>query len=109
MFDEFTGLDNLNEQQVDVILNSLKENSLVLAGAGSGKTKTLITRIEYLLKVLNVRPSSIMAITFTEKAAKELMTRAEKVTNNADEMTVGTYHSICLKLLINFSSKGEVL
>lgn len=102
MFDEFTGLDNLNEQQVDVILNSLKENSLVLAGAGSGKTKTLITRIEYLLKVLNVRPSSIMAITFTEKAAKELMTRAEKVTNNADEMTVGTYHSICLKLLINF-------
>ena len=105
MFDEFTGLDNLNEQQVDVILNSLKENSLVLAGAGSGKTKTLITRIEYLLKVLNVRPSSIMAITFTEKAAKELMTRAEKVTNNADEMTVGTYHSICLKLLINFGEE----
>lgn len=102
MFDEFTGLDNLNKQQTDAILNSLENNSLVLAGAGSGKTKTLITRIEYLLKVLNVQPSSIMAITFTNKAAKELITRAEKVTSKADEMTVGTYHSICMKLLRMF-------
>lgn len=102
MLDEFTGLDNLNKQQTDAILNSLENNSLVLAGAGSGKTKTLITRIEYLLKVLNVKPSSIMAITFTNKAAKELITRAEKVTSNADEMTVGTYHSICMKLLRMF-------
>lgn len=102
MFDEFTGLDNLNKQQTDAILNSLENNSLVLAGAGSGKTKTLITRIEYLLKVLNVQPSSIMAITFTNKAAKELIQRAEKVTSNADEMTVGTYHSICMKLLRMF-------
>lgn len=102
MFDEFTGLDNLNKQQTDAILNSLKDNSLVLAGAGSGKTKVLITRIEYLIKVLNVEPNSIMAITFTNKAAKELLTRAEKVTSKADEMTVGTYHSICMKLLREF-------
>ena len=102
MFDEFTGFKDLTVEQKDAIIKSLDCNSLVLAGAGSGKTRVLITRIEYLLKVLKVEPSAIMAITFTNRAAKELITRAEQVTSNADEMTVGTYHAICNKLLMDF-------
>lgn len=103
MFDEeFNGLECLNEQQREAILGSFDKNTLVLAGAGSGKTKVLITRIEYILKVLNEKPSSIMAITFTKKAASEIVQRIENITTHFDEMTVGTYHSVCIKLLRMF-------
>lgn len=95
-------LEGLNKQQKDVILNSLNANSLVLAGAGSGKTRVLITRIQYIIEELKKYPSSIMAITFTNKAANELLERARKVTEEASEMWVGTYHSICIRLLRMF-------
>lgn len=103
MFDEeFNSLDCLNAQQKDAVINSFEQNSLVLAGAGSGKTRVLITRIEYILKVLKEKPSSIMAITFTKKAANEIAQRIEQITPYFDEMTVGTYHSVCIKLLRMF-------
>lgn len=103
MFDEeFNSLNCLNVQQRDAVLGSFEQDSLVLAGAGSGKTRVLITRIEYILKVLKEKPSTIMAITFTKKAVSEISQRIEKITSYSDEMTVGTYHSVCIKLLKEF-------
>lgn len=95
-------LSTLNKQQREAILGSFTQDSIVLAGAGSGKTKTLITRIQYILQEKNADPSSIVAITFTNKSAKELMDRAKKVCDNAEEMWVGTFHSICIRLLRMF-------
>lgn len=97
-------LSKLNQQQQEAILGSLDSNALVLAGAGSGKTRVLITRIEYIIKQLGVHPSCIMAITFTRKAANELK---ERLNNTVDDdelahLWVGTYHSICLKILDMF-------
>lgn len=98
-------LDGLNVQQKDAILSSFQQDSLVLAGAGAGKTKVLITRIQYILDVLKRPASSIMAITFTNKASKELLERASKVTELASDMWVGTYHSICIRLLRMFGEE----
>lgn len=94
-------LSKLNQQQRDSIMGSINSNALVLAGAGSGKTRVLITRIEYIIKELGIHPSCIMAITFTKKAANELK---ERLNNSVDDdelahLWVGTYHSICLKIL----------
>ncbi|MFA5995876.1 MAG: UvrD-helicase domain-containing protein [Patescibacteria group bacterium] len=73
---------------------------LILAGAGSGKTKTLIHRIAYLLATKQAKPEEILAVTFTNKAAKEMKTRLAKLLNNAVAMpVVGTFHSLCAQLL----------
>lgn len=100
-------LSQLNKQQKKAILESLDNDSLVLAGAGSGKTRVLITRIQYLMSNLNIHPSSIMAITFTKKAANELKDRLRTVTNEDDlaQLWVGTYHSVCLKIIDEFGEQ----
>lgn len=98
-------LKGLNNQQKDAIVSSFAQDSLVLAGAGAGKTKVLITRIQYILEILKKPASSIMAITFTNKAANELLERASKVTDSAHDMWVGTYHSICIRLLRMFGDE----
>ena len=67
-------LDNLNEAQRDAVC-SLSLNSLVIAGAGSGKTRVLIQRILWLIEDNNFSPFSILAVTFTNKAAKEIKSR----------------------------------
>jgi DNA helicase II / ATP-dependent DNA helicase PcrA len=78
---------------------------LIIAGPGSGKTKTLVERIIYLIKVKNVEPENILVATFTEKAAKELITRVSnrllelKIKVNLNEMYIGTLHSIFLRFL----------
>ena len=97
-------LKGLNEQQRYVVLDSINNNALVLAGAGSGKTRVLITRIEYLLNQLNVDAGSIMAITFTRKAANELKDRLSSTVDDDElaQMWVGTYHSVCLKIIDAF-------
>lgn len=86
---------------------------LITAGPGTGKTFTLVKRISYLVQEKHVEPSSILVATFTEKAAKELVTRIsnELASNGIDfdvnEMYVGTFHSICLRLIkehIEFSN-----
>lgn len=94
-------LSKLNQQQSEAIMGSLNSNALVLAGAGSGKTRVLITRIEYLIKEMGVHPSCIMAITFTRKAADELKDRLNNAIDDEElaHLWVGTYHSICLKIL----------
>ena len=81
---------------------------MILAGAGTGKTFTLENRIVYLIKKYKVDPKHLLAITYTEKAAKELKNRViEKVGAKAHSMTVNTFHAFCYKLLRDndFSSK----
>lgn len=78
---------------------------LITAGPGTGKTYTLVQRAIYLIEECNVRPESIFIATFTEKAAKELVTRItnelanRNITANINEMYIGTFHSLCLRML----------
>ncbi|HEY9679359.1 MAG TPA: UvrD-helicase domain-containing protein [Drouetiella sp.] len=93
-------LANLNPQQAEAV--SLKWGpALVIAGAGSGKTTVLTRRIAYLISVLNQDPESILAVTFTNKAAGEMKARVEKVvgTDQARRITIGTFHSVCARIL----------
>lgn len=95
----------LNEQQLQAVLNSYDKNTILVAGAGSGKTKTLQERVRYLLEVKNVQPSEIMVITFTNKAAGEIKRRLASVTEEVDHMWVGTFHAICVRILKDFGSE----
>ncbi len=93
----------LNDQQRSAVIHD-KGPLLILAGAGSGKTKTLTHRIAYLIGEKGIFPSQILAVTFTNKAAKEMRTRLsvmlEDDANSRNFMPwMGTFHSICVKLL----------
>ncbi len=85
----------------------------VVAGPGTGKTKTLISRIEYLINDAGVRPEEITAVTFTNQAASEMHERLEKRLGKraAAKITLGTFHAICLGLLgsVRVISEGEAL
>ena len=92
-------LHNLNpEQRAAVSLPA--EHALILAGAGSGKTRVLTTRIAWLLQTGQVSPGGIMAVTFTNKAAKEMMTRLSAMLPvNVRGMWIGTFHGLCNRFL----------
>ena len=78
---------------------------LIIAGPGSGKTFTLVERVIYLVVEKNIKPSEILISTFTEKAAKEIVTRISNrleeigIDIDINEMYIGTLHSICLRIL----------
>lgn len=92
-------LDDLNPQQLEAITLP-KESALVLAGAGSGKTRVLTTRIAYLIQSGQASPYSILAVTFTNKAAKEMLTRINAMLPiNTRGMWIGTFHGLCNRLL----------
>jgi DNA helicase-2/ATP-dependent DNA helicase PcrA len=96
-------LSELNDQQ-RVAATTTEGPVLILAGAGSGKTKALTHRVAYLVAEKHVRPMNILAVTFTNKAAAEMRTRVLKLLElNPDNRSyfpfVGTFHSICLRLL----------
>ena len=92
-------LDNLNEEQKKAVLYN-EGPLLVLAGAGSGKTKVLTTKIAYLIKEKEISPYEILAITFTNKAAKEMKERVENlIGDEARFIQISTFHSFGLKLL----------
>jgi DNA helicase-2/ATP-dependent DNA helicase PcrA len=92
-------LTDLNPQQRDAVTHA-GGPLLVVAGAGSGKTRVLTRRIAYLLGERHVHPGEIMAITFTNKAAAEMKERvAELVGPRANSMWVSTFHSMCVRLL----------
>ena len=92
-------LEGLNKEQYQAVINTEGPN-LIIAGAGSGKTKVLTHKIAYLISQKNIKPWSILAITFTNKAANEMKTRIETIVGDeAKEMWIGTFHSICVKIL----------
>ena len=73
---------------------------LVLAGAGSGKTTVLVNRIAYMISEKHIRPWNILAITFTNKAAREMKDRIERLLGDtAKDMWIGTFHSVCVRIL----------
>ena len=92
-------LDGLNEQQYAAVTAG-KGPVLVVAGAGSGKTRVLTNRIAYLMDEMNVPAHQIMAVTFTNKAAKEMQDRLAALLEDASYgLWVGTFHRICLRIL----------
>lgn len=92
-------IDVLNDKQKEAVL-STEGPCLVIAGAGSGKTKVLTHKIAYLMQEKNVKPWSILAITFTNKAANEMKERVENLIGDvAKDMWIGTFHSICVRIL----------
>ncbi|MCB1615796.1 MAG: UvrD-helicase domain-containing protein, partial [Pseudomonadales bacterium] len=94
-----TILDPLNTRQREAV-SADAENILVLAGAGSGKTRVLIHRIAWLIKVENQQPHNILAVTFTNKAAKEMRNRLEEMLFlPARSLWVGTFHGLAHRLL----------
>ena len=92
-------LDGLNDKQREAVA-AKPQNMLVLAGAGSGKTRVLVHRIAWLMKVEQVSPHSILAVTFTNKAAAEMRARVEQtVGGNIHGMWIGTFHGLAHRLL----------
>lgn len=91
-------LSKLNNEQIKPVLDT-EGAVLVIAGAGSGKTRVLTTRIAYLVLEKGVLPENILAITFTNKAAGEMKERLAKLVPNANYMQVSTIHSLCVKIL----------
>ena len=92
-------LDELNDRQKEAVLYN-EGPLLIIAGAGAGKTKTLTTKIAFLIEEKDVSPYNILAITFTNKAAKEMKDRLfRQIGNEAKKLTVSTFHSFGLKLL----------
>jgi DNA helicase-2/ATP-dependent DNA helicase PcrA len=92
-------LENLNPEQLAAVTLP-HASALILAGAGSGKTRVLTTRIAWLLATGQASPLSVLAVTFTNKAAKEMLTRLSALTPmNTRGMWVGTFHGLCNRLL----------
>jgi DNA helicase-2/ATP-dependent DNA helicase PcrA len=92
-------LDNLNPEQLAAVTLP-SQSALILAGAGSGKTRVLTTRIAWLLQTGQVSPAGIMAVTFTNKAAKEMLARLSVMLPvNTRGMWIGTFHGLCNRLL----------
>ena len=93
-------LKNLNNAQKEAVLH-LEGPLLIVAGAGSGKTKVLTSRIAHIIKEKKAFPNQILSVTFTNKAAKEMQTRVSKMLGSAaiGLSWLGTFHSICAKIL----------
>lgn len=97
-------LDTLNEEQYNAVTQT-EGAVLVTAGAGSGKTRVLTTRIAHILCELNVKPYEVLAITFTNKAANEMRSRLYEMGAPAKDVWGFTFHGFCVKILRKFIDK----
>ena len=97
-------LAKLNEEQLKPVTDT-EGAVLVLAGAGSGKTRVLTSRIAYLIEEKGVRPSSILAITFTNKAANEMRVRLSDMVEGSESMWICTIHSMCVRILRMYAER----
>ena len=102
-------LKNLNKNQKEAVMY-LEGPLLIVAGAGSGKTKVLTTRIANIIYSKKAFPNQILAVTFTNKAAKEMQTRVSKILGSSAVglSWLGTFHSICAKLLRKHASAANL-
>ncbi|WP_440914969.1 ATP-dependent helicase [Candidatus Pelagibacter sp.] len=102
-------LNGLNEAQKEAVMH-LDGPLLIVAGAGSGKTKVLTSRIANIIKEKKAFPNQILAVTFTNKAAKEMQNRVSKILGSAAVglSWLGTFHSICAKLLRKHASAAQL-
>ncbi len=91
-------LDTLNPAQFQAVTTT-EGPVLVLAGAGTGKTKVLTHRIGYIIEQQRATPENILAVTFTNKASREMQERVMQITSNVQGLNIGTFHSICAKML----------
>ena len=91
-------LEKLNSTQI-LPVKDTDGAVLVIAGAGSGKTRVLTSRIAYLIKEKQISPANILAITFTNKAADEMKVRLTNLVGDIGDMWVSTIHSMCVKIL----------
>jgi DNA helicase-2/ATP-dependent DNA helicase PcrA len=99
MHDQTPLLSNLNPEQLRAVTLP-PDSALILAGAGSGKTRVLTTRIAWLLQTSQVGSSGVLAVTFTNKAAKEMMLRLQAMLPvNVRGMWIGTFHGLCNRFL----------
>lgn len=89
----------LNERQSEAV-TAPDQSAIILAGAGSGKTKVLTTRIAWLIEQNRTTPEQVLAVTFTNKAAKEMKDRLSKMVNvSVKDMWIGTFHGLCHRML----------
>ena len=89
----------LNKEQYEGAV-TVEGPVLILAGAGSGKTRVLTYRMAHMIEELNIFPYKILAITFTNKAAREMQERVEKIIGErAKDMWISTFHSTCVRIL----------
>jgi len=106
-------LKDLNPEQQNAVVNTTGP-MIILAGAGSGKTRVLTYKVLYLTEAENIDPARILMVTFTNKAANEMKERIAKLSTRTDKPTIGTFHSLCARILrvegkyIGFSEKFTI-
>ena len=99
-------LEKLNEEQIKPVLQT-EGPVLVFAGAGSGKTRVLTTRIAYLIEKKNVSADGILAVTFTNKAAKEIKERLSFI-DDVDRIWIYTFHGMCVRILRMYADEANI-